>query len=1025
MTALRVCVYTFGLAVAAGPVFGQFPLNQRPSRGFGQLQLEPRTLAVNLVEGREFNQPQGVAIDSSVSPPVLYVSDTVNHRVLGWRNALTFANGAQADFVIGQRDLSRTNPGGPPSAPSDLTFPGGIVVDKRGSLYVVDAGNNRIVRYKKPYEQPFGEVLFDMLLGQRSASGREANVNGRSAATIATSVNNQTVVYGGSLAFDATGNLWFADTLNNRVLRWPAGILGDDVPNGQPADLVFGQDDFVSADLGTGDQKNKARLRLPRGISVDTNGNVFVADERFRVLVYTLPYGIGKDATRVLGVQGNVASCPGTQTVGEITMNPDSVMLLNGNEPVIVDNGLNRLSLYDRVEQWPTETDLQFSPRAKAQSVPAGQLDFCGYAANRGLVEPNGSTFYRPTHGVQHGTELFLVDGGNNRLLVFDVAGFGSTSTAKRVLGQEDFYPNAINSVDGRELRLTSGGAANSGIVVDNRAETPYLYVADTYNNRVLGFRDARKIRPGARADIVIGQPGLQRAVINWPNGDPDRPSNQGLFGPSGVTLDSDGNLYVADTGNGRVLRFPKPFSQPAGALHVANLVLGQSGFNNKDSTPTARTMSNPVGVAFASNNGLLVSDAAHNRVLFFRGAAAAFTNGQTAAKVFGQPDFNTILPGASDNQMRTPFHISTDTDDRLYVADSGNNRVLIFNSAPVIEVNPRAAVVLQLATGNSFLSNPRGIWVSSNTGEIWVTELGLSRALRYPKFNDLTPTPTSNNPAIAFPFNYGAAAVTQDAFGNVYFADTANRVSVHYASLAALNAANFVVGRAVSPGTIASLFRQGRLFTNVTASAPVVPLPKVLGDVQVTVNGTQTALYFVSPDQINFLVPMNAPTSGRAEVEITQVSTGAVLAADQIEMSEVSPALFTRNQNGIGAIAALNEDNTVNGPDNPIARGKVLQLFGTGQGVVPNAPPEGSVGPSNPPIETTTKPDIAIGGDFLGTEVVQFSGLAPGLVGVWQINVKVPDTVLPQAQGSIIVIRLKSVLNVGTGQRTLVYVKQ
>ena len=63
--------------------------------------------------------------------------------------------------------------------------------------------------------------------------------------------------------------------------------------------------------------------------------------------------------------------------------------------------------------------------------MPAGQLDFCGYTANRGLVEPNASTFFRPTHAIQYGSELFVVDGGNNRLLVFNAAGFGSSSTAK------------------------------------------------------------------------------------------------------------------------------------------------------------------------------------------------------------------------------------------------------------------------------------------------------------------------------------------------------------------------------------------------------------------------------------------------------------------------------------------------------------------------------------------------------------------------------------------------------------------
>ncbi|MDX2268108.1 MAG: hypothetical protein NW208_08380, partial [Bryobacter sp.] len=160
-------------------------------------------------------------------------------------------------------------------------------------------------------------------------------------------------------------------------------------------------------------------------------------------------------------------------------------------------------------------------------------------------------------------------------------------------------------------------------------------------------------------------------------------------------------------------------------------------------------------------------------------------------------------------------------------------------------------------------------------------------------------------------------------------------------------------------------------------------------------------------------------------EVEVTQVSTGAVLAADQIEMAEVSPGLFTRNQTGRGAISALNEDNTVNGPENPLQRGKVLQMFGTGQGFVANAPPDGDAAPTDRLVQTADKPNIAIGGNFLGTEVVQFSGLAPGLVGVWQINVRIPDSVLPITDGNIIVVQLKSVLNTVAGIQTRVYIKQ
>src|SRR5881628_3185669 len=139
-----------GLTGLAGTLSAQVLLNRIPSRAVGQPQLTVNTRNPNLVEGREFYAPQAVAIDNSVSPPILYVSDFFNHRVLAWKNALAFANGAKADFVIGQRDLFSTLQGGPgTSLTTGLNFPTGLAVDRSGNLFVIDAGNNRILRFPK------------------------------------------------------------------------------------------------------------------------------------------------------------------------------------------------------------------------------------------------------------------------------------------------------------------------------------------------------------------------------------------------------------------------------------------------------------------------------------------------------------------------------------------------------------------------------------------------------------------------------------------------------------------------------------------------------------------------------------------------------------------------------------------------------------------------------------------------------------------------------------------------------------
>jgi uncharacterized protein (TIGR03437 family) len=129
---------------------------------------------------------------------------------------------------------------------------------------------------------------------------------------------------------------------------------------------------------------------------------------------------------------------------------------------------------------------------------------------------------------------------------------------------------------------------------------------------------------------------------------------------------------------------------------------------------------------------------------------------------------------------------------------------------------------------------------------------------------------------------------------------------------------------------------------------------------------------------------------------------TGELVAGGSVVISAAAPGLFTAGQNGVGQVAALNQDSTVNGPSNPALAGSTIQLYGTGQGQVSPAVQDGTAAPSSPLSSTVavwtsdansclnTQPSlcVAIGNSF-GT--IQYSGLAPGYVGLWQINVTIP----------------------------------
>lgn len=1000
---------TFFVLIQSGNA--QSSLNPYPSRVLGQSTLEQRSGSPNLVEGRELWLPWSIAIDRSTTPPTLYVSDSANNRVLAWRNANAFAIGAPADFVVGQFDLTSTVALGPGTArATGISAPGAIAVDRTGNLYVVDAGNNRILRFPKPASSLDDPRSPDLVLGQAGFSTRLPNTGGVSAQSIATSSGN-TLVRGG-LAFDTAGNLYYADTLNNRVLRYPASVLG--AGQNQPAaNLVLGQSSFttnVAPAPNAASRANRAVLRAPTGIAVDPEGRVYVADDLARVLVFAPPLANGASAVRLLGVspQGSPSDVNPSALLG-----PAGVFVTSSGGIGVVDRLLHRIVIFPAFGNWPAETPTAPSPAA---DVVIGQADFFSDLPNRSRPEPSEATLNSPISAAVSGNELFVADTGNHRVLVFSQIATGVA--ASRLLGQISYSLSSPNLVEGRELFFINPGDIPGGAVaVDTSSTPPRLYIADTYNNRVLGYQDARNFRTGARADLVIGQNDLSRTLINAPWNSVLIPTDSGLYRPTGLIVDTNGDLFVADSGNARVLRFPSPFASrtPTGERQRANLVLGQANLSTRSNDPSASTTGYPIGLAFTADRSVAVSDAAFHRVLVFRRPQGRdFVSGMAAERVIGQADFvsGTRAAAAAPNRFNVPGLIGIDARDRLYVPDTGNNRVVIFDINNPPSNDPAPAFTLPNIGARAVLANPR-------TNEIWIADTRTNRGLRFGSYEALA----AGSPGTAEVSSPGPLALALDAAGNLFVADALNRVALFFNGLSTQIAANYS-DRPLSPGTIAILYPRSQTITFSTATQSFnelpnpIPLPTELADTRVMVGDTVARLYFVSPGQINFLVPMTAPSSGTVEVQVVRVSTGDVLGSSLAQMDRVSPGLFVQGGGEQGQLAALNQDNSVNSPATPIRRGEVIQLFGTGQGFVPGAPPDGT--PPDGPVSTQDRPSVLIGNTVLGAADVLYSGLAPSLVGVWQINVRVPATI-PASNNTEVAVVLGSIpSNRGTQNRTL-----
>lgn len=285
-----------------------------------------------------------------------------------------------------------------------------------------------------------------------------------------------------------------------------------------------------------------------------------------------------------------------------------------------------------------------------------GQADYTKSTPNRG-ASTAGNTLAQPLGNVaSDGTRLFIADTANNRLLGFAAIPSNPDTAASFVLGQASATGNTPSTARDR-LALPSSAYVGEGKLV----------VADSGNNRVLIWNTV-PTAAGALPDVVIGQTDFVSSTSGT--------SATRLAFPTSAVI-ANGRLVVADQNNNRVLVWS---SVPTANGAAADLVLGQLDFTTRVADDEAEEMNKPAGV-WSDGFRLLVSDSGNNRVLYW--ALFPQQSSAEADYVIGQSGFSRSSPGSSASTLRAPFGIGSD-GTRIYVADSGNNRVLRYNAFPL-----------------------------------------------------------------------------------------------------------------------------------------------------------------------------------------------------------------------------------------------------------------------------------------------------------------------------------------------------
>ncbi len=787
------------------------------------------------------------------------------------------------------------------------------------------------------------------------------------------------------IALDPAGNLYIADTWNNRIRRVSNGVIST-----------------IAGDGTTG------TLGRPYAVALDGAGNVYIADSfNNRLLEISL------------GTITTVATLPPMIGVLGVAVSPNGTLYMAG--------GLNVYQLDDgvfvSVVQNPPPL---FLPTGIAVDA-SGNLYVAG--SNEIFEISNGP----PTVVAGNGTAGFSGDGGPAASAELNTAESVAVDAAGN-LYIADFMNNRIRKVTkgviatiaGNGTIAFSGGNGSplgaqlnlpQGVAVDDNGN---LYIADSASNRVF------KVSHGVVTTIA----GNGAAGFSGDNGPA---ANAQLNSPQGVAIDASGNVYITDTMNNRIRKVTSG---------VITTVVGNGtpGYSGDGGPALSAQLDDPQGgLAVDSAGNLYVADT-------FNGRIREVSNG-VITTVAGNGRFGSSGDGgpAAGAMLNGPVGVAVDSRGNLYIADTGYpfdgiGRIRKVSNGIITTV---AGAGLAPTPGNlgdngaataAALPFPKSVAVDA-AGSIYIAdaggpnlETGGGYYARVRKVSNGVITTIGGNGTAGFSGDFGpgsAAAlnvpqsVAVDASGNVYVADSGNRSLTSDGGNAfhLMDTGNNRI-RLLSPNP-APTISTGGIVPN-GGSAPVIQpgswisiygsylangtylwngdFPMSLGGTSVAIDGKQAYLWFVSPTQINAQAPDDAAT-GPVTVVVTTpfgtVSSTVTLAPYGPAFSllgdgkHVAAEIISPNGTGaydFGYYDLVGPANTFSFATRPVKPGEMLSLFGVGFG--PTTPPVPAGVTFSGAAPTGSPVTITIGG--VAARVI-FEGLTAA--GLYQFNVIVPNT--------------------------------